>query len=139
MLPTSVNSASQVSKTFLAGSNVTLLKFLGMTAQEMESRKTEFTSFGVPMETIVIESSDGKKYKVDNNGLVISSGSGGSASKASRGVYVISVAISDNVAGAPLKGMYLDTGRFINLVNAAYSDSPQSILGVTRLNDEGTN
>ena len=105
----------------------------------MESHKTEFTSFGVPMETIVIESSDGKKYKVDNNGLVISSGSGGSASKASRGVYVISVAISNNVAGVPLKGMYLDTGRFMALVNSAYSDSPQSILGVTRLNDEGTN
>ena len=87
-----------------------------MTSEYMESHRTEFSAFGGNASSLAIESSNGKRYKVDENGLIISPGSGGSAAPAAGGVYIISVAISNNMSSKPLNGMYKDSNRFIDLV-----------------------
>lgn len=126
-LPVTISSVSQINSLFLAGSPVTYIKFLGMNSQYMERNKSVFSAFGAKIDTITLESSDGKKYKVDANGLIF----------ADMKVYVISIAISNNLTSNPLEGMYLDSERFISLVNDAYSDKPELIAGITRLNDDG--
>lgn len=77
-----------------------------MTSTYMESHKSEFSAFGANMNTMMFESANGTKYKVDNNGLVMLDAR----------AYVISVAISNNSPSNILRGMYNDSIRFINMV-----------------------
>ena len=127
-LPPTISSPSQLNPNALAGSSIEYIKFLGMTSNYMESHRSEFSSFGADMSKMKFESSDGKKYKVDSTGLVILDAK----------VYIISVAISNNVSTNVLRGMYNDSTRFIDMVRRSYNDNPELIVGITRLNDNGT-
>lgn len=119
------------------------VKFMSMTSSYMVNHRTEFTPFGSAVSTLTIESSDGEKYRVDENGLVISTepNPDPSVPSVSTGkVYVISIAISDSL-GDPdsrLIGMDRDTNRFLNLIDQAYADNPGLIVGIAKLNDDST-
>lgn len=140
VLPLSIQSTTQLNAQFLAGSQIHNVKFLSMTSNYMIQHKTEFTPFGSAISTLTIESSDGIKYNVDANGLIISTGGVIPVQPGVNRVYIISVAISDSL-GDPesrLRGIDRDTSRFLNLIDQAYSDNPGLIVGISRLNDDNT-
>ena len=119
VLPATITSVSQIDKSFLAGSLITHVKFMGMTSQYMEQHKTEFTTFGRNEDDMIFQSSNGKEYKVNNDGLI----------SAEATVYIISVAIA-NSRSNPLVGMYRDSQRFINLVNKAQSQGRKYLIAI---------
>lgn len=108
----------------------------------MVAHKSDFSTFGSAVSTLTFESSDGNKYRVDDNGLIISVDDTPDVPIApgSGKVYVISVAISDSLGREQslLRGIDNDTSRFLAMVDAAYADNPGLIAGVARLNDDDT-
>lgn len=126
--PASITSPSQISPFFLSGSMVEKITFLGMTTDYMLSHANEFTSFGANADTLQLISSNGMPFKITSNGLAISAYT----------AYVVTVALSRTVPANVLKGMYKDSARFTALVNKAYANTPELILGNIALNDAQT-
>ena len=141
-LPATITSPSQVNARFLMGSSVVKLKFAGIPSSYMDDNRTEFSSFGGNVSSLIIESSDGKTYRVDMTGLVIPQPEPSPPSPtivpAGNTVYIISVALANSIPGNELPGQDKDTARFVSLVQQAYADKPELILGIKRLNDENT-
>lgn len=54
---------------FLTGSSVVKLKFAGISSSYMDNNPTEFSSFGSDIADFIIESSDGKTYRVGMTGI----------------------------------------------------------------------
>lgn len=139
-LPASITSPSQVSAGFLTGSSVVKLKFAGIPSSYMDNNRTEFSSFGGNAANLIIESSDGKTYRVDMTGLVTPTPepSRPTIVPAGNTVYIISVALEKSIPNNELPGQDKDTERFVSLVQRAYASKPELILGIKRLNDEHT-
>ena len=110
-LPASITSPSQVSAGFLTGSSVVKLKFAGIPSSYMDNNRTEFSSFGGNAANLIIESSDGKTYRVDMTGLVTPT-----IVPAGNTVYIISVALASSIPSSELPGQDKDTARFVSMV-----------------------
>ena len=99
-----------------------------MTTDYMLQHANEFTAFGANSEKLQLISSNGTPFKVTSSGLVI----------LAHTAYVITVALSNTMPSNRLKGMYKDSSRFTALVNKAYADMPELVLGNISLNDVNT-
>lgn len=125
-LPATITAIEQLDSQWLAGSNVQLVTFLGMSSAYMSANTGRFTTFGTS-QSIRMKSSDGVVYVMNENGIGIRLNQ--------YRTYIISIAESNNVKDKPLIGEYVANIKYKRMIDAVYAGKTNNIVGYVQLGD----